>query len=124
MHEWAEEIFRQSLLVISLVSRADLCDIPTQAPGPQVEANKKMYKQVKTMRHFEAASLPSLTVPTMAMRNSQTSMPAAPSIRSIRRPNFSMVQKEIGVEPTLTAVVIIAMTKAFLIPTVLKKVVP
>jgi hypothetical protein len=28
------------------------------------------------------------------------------------------------VEPTLTAVVIIAMTKAFLIPTVLKKVVP
>ena len=60
------------------MARGKTSPIKTQAPGPQVEAKKKMYKQVKTMRHLEAASLPSLTVPTMAMTNSQISIPAAP----------------------------------------------
>jgi len=45
-------------------------------------------------------------------------------MRRVRRPSFSMVQKDMGVEPTLTAVVIMEMRKAFWMPTCLKKVVP
>ena len=37
--------------------------------------------------------------------------PAAPQIRIVRRPNFSMVQKETGVETTLMMVVTIKMRK-------------
>lgn len=68
--------------------------------------------------------LPS-TVPTMATMNWQTTMPKAPQMSRARRPNFSMVQKEIGVEQTLTMVVIMLIRKGLLIVCrSVKKVVP
>jgi hypothetical protein len=42
-------------------------------------------------------------------------MPKAPHIRSGRRPNLSTVQKEIGVEQTLTKLKIREIRKEFLI---------
>lgn len=53
------------------------------------------------------------------------SMPKAPQISSARRPNFSMVQKDKGVEPTLTTVVIMLITNGVCgTPACWKKVVP
>jgi hypothetical protein len=63
-------------------------------------------------------------VPTMAMMNSQTSMPTAPQMSNLRRPSFSIVQKDIGVLRTLTRFVMMVMVKLFLMPTVSKNVVP
>lgn len=64
-------------------------------------------------------------VPIIATMNLQTTMPAAPQIRSGRRPNLSIVQNEIGVEHTLTNVVIREIRNRFLIvPSELKKLVP
>jgi len=69
-------------------------------------------------------SVPSVT-PTMATMNWQMTMPRAPQMSRGRRPNFSTVQKETGVEQTLTMVVIMLMRKGFLmVPSVWKKVVP
>jgi hypothetical protein len=62
------------------------------------------------------------TIPTM---NSQTTIPKAPQIRIERRPNFSMIQKEIGVEQTFTRVVTRLIKKGCLmVPSSWKKVVP
>lgn len=46
------------------------------------------------------------------MASSQTHMAIAPQTRRERRPNFSIAQKEIGVLPTLTIVVIMDTKKA------------
>lgn len=71
-----------------------------------------------------ALTLP-LAVPTMATMNWQITMPKAPQMRSGRRPNLSTVQKEIGVEHTLTRVVMRPMRKGSgIVPRDWKKVVP
>jgi hypothetical protein len=60
--------------------------------------------------------------PTM---NSQMSMPRAPQMSKGRRPNFSMDQNEMGVEQTLTRVVIKEIRKGLeIVPRSWKKVVP
>ena len=66
-----------------------------------------------------------VTVPVMATMNWQMTMPRAPQTRRVRRPKRSMVQKEMGVEQTLTRVVIRLMRKGLgIVPRALKKVVP
>jgi hypothetical protein len=62
------------------------------------------------------------TIPTM---NSQITIPKAPQMRIVRRPYLSMIQKEIGVEQTLTRVVTSWIKKGFeMVPNSWKKVVP
>lgn len=63
--------------------------------------------------------------PMIATMNSQISMPSAPQIMIDRLPTRSMMTNEIGVEQTLTSVVIKEIKKGFLIvPSCWKKVVP
>jgi len=52
--------------------------ITTQAPGPQVEAKKKMYMQMNAIWTFTTVVLSGRIVPMMATINSQTSIPIAP----------------------------------------------
>jgi len=101
------------------IGRGKISPIRTQAPGPQVEAKKKMKMAMNEIWAFTAGMLlatlvvpsaerwvllnPTVT-PMMATMNWQTSMPKAPPTRSGRRPNLSMVQKEMGVEHTFTRV--------------------
>lgn len=61
---------------------------------------------MKAISADTAESLPPSVVPTMAMMNWHTTIPTAPQINNGRRPKRSTVQKEIGVEQTLTKVVI------------------
>lgn len=56
-------------------------------------------------------SLEPATVPAIATINWQTIMPTAPQTRRGLRPKRSTVQKEIGVEHTLTKVVMSEMRK-------------
>ena len=66
-----------------------------------------------------------VTVPVMATMNWHTTMPKAPQMSSGRRPKRSMVQKEMGVEHTLTSVVMSEMRKGFwMVPSDLKKLLP
>ena len=63
--------------------------------------------------------------PMIATMNSQTTMPKAPQIIIVRRPNRSMIQNEIGVEQTFTSVVIKLIKNGLLIvPNAVKNVVP
>lgn len=78
--------------------------IRTQEPGPQVLAKKKMKMQINVIM-TESAAVESVTVPMMATTNWQIAMPSAPQRKRGRRPIFSMAQKEMGVENTLTRVV-------------------
>ena len=50
-------------------------------------------------------------VPTAPTMNWQMTMPRAPQTRMVRRPKRSTVQKEMGVEHTLTMVKIMEMRK-------------
>jgi hypothetical protein len=54
----------------------------------------------------DTAGLEVSVTPMMATMNSHTTMPKAPQIMIVLRPNLSMIQNEIGVEQTLTKVVI------------------
>jgi len=90
------------------------------APGPQVEAKKKMKIAMKAIWALTAEMLSArLTsgslgsgwvwlkpteTPIMATRNWQINMPRAPQKRIVRRPNRSTVQNDKGVEQTLTRV--------------------
>ena len=92
----------------------------TQAPGPHVLAKKKMKIHMKAIM-AETAAGSEVTVPVMATINWQMTIPNAPQTRSGRRPNLSMDQKEIGVEHTLTSVVIKLIRKGFeIVPSALK----
>ena len=101
----------------------------TQAHGPQVAAKKEMLKQMKaiiaeTAALFPNAGLPAVT-PMIATINCIMTIPVPPMMRILRRPKRSTVQKEIGVEQTLTSVVTREMRKGFLIvPREVKKTVP
>jgi hypothetical protein len=69
-------------------------------------------------------ALPTVT-PRIATMNSHINMPRAPQIRIVRLPKRSTIQKERGVEQTLTKVVIRPIRKGLLIvPSSWKKVVP
>lgn len=71
-----------------------------------------------------AAGLSPSVTPIMATMNWQTTIPRAPQMSRGRRPNLSIVQKEMGVEQTLTSVVTKLIKKGFLmVPRVWKKVV-
>jgi hypothetical protein len=59
------------------MGRGKISPIKTQAPGPQVDAKKKMYIQVKTIKHKPAALLPSSTVPTDEHANSAVNQKCA-----------------------------------------------
>ena len=101
----------------------------THAHGPQVAAKKEMLKQMKAIMAETAALsclevLPAVTpmIPTM---NCMMTIPEPPMMRILRRPKRSTVQKEIGVEQTLTRVVTREIKKGFLIePREVKKTVP
>ncbi len=62
----------------------------------------------------ETAGLEESVTPMMATINSQTSIPRAPQIMIDLRPYFSMIQNEMGVEQTLTKVVIKLIKKGLL----------
>lgn len=112
-----------------LIGRGKISPITTHAHGPQVAAKKEMLKQMKaiiaeTAAEFFADCLPAVTpmIPTM---NCMMTIPVPPMIRILRRPKRSTVQKEMGVEQTLTRVVTREMRKGFLIvPREVKKTVP
>ena len=108
------------------MGRGKISPMTTQAPGPQVEAKKKIYIQMKAISALTAAgSFPTWLTPTIATMNWQTTMPRAPQIRRGRRPNFSTVQNEMGVEQTLTRVVMRPMRNGFeIVCKSLKKEVP
>lgn len=76
----------------------------TQDPGPQVLAKKNMKMQMKAIM-TESETAECVIVPMMATVNWQIVIPTAPQRNRGRRPIFSIVQKEIGVENTLTRVV-------------------
>lgn len=63
----------------------------------------------------ETAGLEESVTPIMPTKNSQISMPRAPQIMIDLRPNLSIIQNEIGVEQTLTKVVIKLIKKGLLI---------
>jgi hypothetical protein len=74
---------------------------------------------------FTVFGLDPSTVPAMATINWHTTIPAAPQIKIVRLPNLSMIQKERGVEQTLTRVVTRPIRKGLLmVPSSWKKVVP
>jgi hypothetical protein len=93
------------------MGRGKISPILTQAPGPQVDAKKKMYMQMREIWALTADGSEPLVTPMMAQMNSQMSMPRAPQMRRGRRPNRSMVQNESGVEQTFTSVVMSDMRK-------------
>ena len=101
----------------------------TQAHGPQVAAKKEMLKQMKAIIAETAALLcfsilPAVT-PMIPTINCIMTIPVPPMMRILRRPKRSTVQKEIGVEQTLTRVVIREMRKGFeIVPSEVKKTVP
>lgn len=101
----------------------------THAHGPQVAAKKEMLKQMNAIMAETAAGsfldfLPAVT-PMMPTMNCMMTIPEPPMMRILRRPKRSTVQKEMGVEQTLTRVVIREMRKGFLIvPREVKKTVP
>jgi hypothetical protein len=110
------------------MGRGKISPIMIQAPGPQVEAKKKMKMAMKAIWALTAGMLlametpaslrwvllnPTVT-PMMATRNWQINMPKAPQRRSGRRPNLSTDQKEIGVEQTFTKVKISEIRKVLL----------
>src|SRR6478609_2780547 len=83
------------------MGRGKISPMQTQAPGPQVEAKKKMYMQMNEIWALTADGSEPLVTPMMAQMNSQMSIPRAPQMRSGRRPKRSMVQNDRGVEQTL-----------------------
>ena len=113
----------------ALIGRGNISPITTHAHGPQVAAKKEMLKQMKAIIAETAAwlffeGLPAVTpmIPTM---NCMMTIPAPPMMRILRRPKRSIVQKEMGVEQTLTRVVIREMRKGFgIVPSEVKKTVP
>lgn len=79
-----------------------------------MEAKKAIARQMKAIWALVAASLSEeMAVPRMAVKNWQQSIPRAPQMSRGRRPNLSMVQKEMGVDKTLTRVVIRPIRKGF-----------
>lgn len=81
--------------------------------------------QMKEIMALTAFGFWPSTTPTMATMNWQRTMPRAPQMSRGRRPSFSTVQKETGVEQTLMMVVIMLMRKGLLmVLRAWKKVVP
>ena len=73
----------------------------------------------------DTAAVESVVTPIMATMNSHISIPSAPQIMMVLRPNRSMIMNEIGVEQTFTRVVIKEIKNGFLIvPSCWKNVVP
>lgn len=103
--------------------------ITTHAQGPHVAAKNEMLKQMKAIMAETALllccdSLPAVT-PMMPTMNCMMTMPVPPMMRILRRPKRSTVQKEMGVDKTLTRVVMREMRKGFLmVPSDLKKTLP
>lgn len=102
------------------IGRGKISPITIQAPGPQVDAKKKMKMAMNAICALTAEMLsaklrsglagsgcvwlkPTVT-PMMATRNWHINMPRAPQKRMVRRPNLSTVQNDNGVEQTLTRV--------------------
>ena len=112
-----------------LIGRGKISPMTTHAHGPQVAAKKEMLKQMNAIMAETAAGsfldfLPAVT-PMMPTMNCMMTIPEPPMMRILRRPKRSTVQKEMGVEQTLTRVVTREMRKGFLIvPREVKKTVP
>ena len=112
-----------------LIGRGKISPMTTHAHGPQLAAKKQMLKQMKAIMAETAAWLffevvPAVTpmIPTM---NCIMTIPVPPMMRILRRPKRSIVQKDNGVEQTLTSVVMREMRNGFLIvPREVKKTVP
>lgn len=88
----------------ALMGSGKISPMRTQDPGPQVLAKKNMKMQMKAIM-TESETAECVVVPMMATVNWQIAIPQAPQRKRGRRPNLSIVQKEIGVENTLTSVV-------------------
>jgi hypothetical protein len=91
----------------------------THAQGPHVDANMLMLMQMKAIMAETAAlfvsaplSWPTVT-PTMPTIYWEMTIPVPPKINKLRRPNLSTIQNEMGVDRTLTRVVIKLMRKGF-----------
>ena len=91
----------------------------THAQGPHVEANMLMLMQMNAIMAETAAlfvsaplSWPTVT-PTMPTIYWEMTIPVPPKMSKLRRPNFSTIQNEMGVDRTLTRVVIKLMRKGF-----------
>lgn len=116
-----------------LMGSGKISPMTIQAPGPQVEAKKKMKMAMKEICALTAEILlaresvfvgsdgsgmswvrlnPTVT-PTMATMNWQTVMARAPHTNRGRRPKRSTVQNERGVEQTLTSVKISEIRNVF-----------
>lgn len=83
-----------------------------QAAGPQVVAKTEMFKQMKAIMARVAAGLAgwsAVFLPAVAPMaptiNCIMTIPAAPKTKMRRRPIFSTMMNEAGVESTLTRVV-------------------
>jgi hypothetical protein len=89
-----------------------------------VEANEAIEMQMKAIMTLTLTPELSI-VPMIATMNWQVAMARAPQRRMVRRPNRSIIQKEMGVERTLTRVVMRPMRKGLeIVPSCWKKVVP
>lgn len=105
-----------------LMGSGKISPMTTHAAGPQLVAKKKIYKHTNATSTMSLP--PGLVTPTPATMNSHMSMPMAPQMSMVRRPSFSMIHTDSGVEATLTALVMMLMTKGESMPTCWKKVVP
>jgi hypothetical protein len=110
-----------------LIGSGKISPITTHAQGPQVEANIEMLMQMKAIMEETAAwfvavplSWPTVT-PTIPTMYWEITMPLPPKMSKLRRPTLSTSQNEMGVEHTLTRVVIKLMRKGLLIVFKLKK---
>lgn len=112
--------------------RGKISPMTIQAQGPQVVAKTEMFKQMKAIMARTAFSLTfagSVVLPAVApmipTMNCMMTIPAAPQMRMVRRPIFSTMTKEAGVESTLTRVVTMEIRKGSLIvPSCWKKMGP
>lgn len=96
----------------------------THAAGPHVEANPKIYTQTNVISTLAEALDSGAAVPTIATINSHAIMRTAPQMRSVRRPNLSIVQNASGVDTTLTTLVMTVIRNGLSIPDCWKNVVP
>jgi len=102
---------------------AALYSLNTHAPGPQVEANPAMNKQLKPAKTFWPFLLSTVmeTTPTISW---QKDIQAAPMSKNLRRPSFSTAMIPGIVMATLTTPVATVMRKGWVIPADWKKAVP
>lgn len=90
---------------LALVLSGKVSPMTTQANGPQVMANDAMKKHAETIIRVPATgfSVGGRAMPTEAKMSSQVACQQAPTIKGMRRPKRSTIQRPGKVVMTLTA---------------------